>query len=287
MAFPRSRRLWCCAALMAGAVSPALATFTTLPPGPQLGTHTGNLVTGGSFEAGPPNALVYWATGTTGTPFAVPPGWTSSGGPINYAQWGHTSTSPLNIVDSGVIPDGVKALYFGNAQGGMVNMPPTFHPNGEVTLPGTPTVATSVGAPVVLSQTVPTHLTPAPSYLLSFWASGEGSYFGGGAYDGIFGLRLTNTEAGDPMHYFASPANGPNSAYGDSLRIEISFTPLNPSLPVTLEFYNWGHFNLGPFGMGGTTELVLDDVIINPVPGAGSVGLLAAASALVMGRRRR
>ena len=59
---------------LAASASTALASLTLLPLGPQLGTHAGNLVSGGSFEAGPASALVYWATGTAGSPFAVPPG---------------------------------------------------------------------------------------------------------------------------------------------------------------------------------------------------------------------
>lgn len=279
-----TRRVLPCS-LAAVAASGAHASLNLLPLGPQLGTHVGNLVSGGSFEAGPPNAVVYWATGTSGTPLVVPPGWTSSGGPINYARWGHDSLVPLNIANSAVIPDGVKALYFGNAQGGQVNVAPIFNPSGEVTFASTPTVSTSVGAPVILSQTIPTHLTPAPSYLLSFWVSGEAAYFGANPYDGIFGMRLTNTQAGDPMRYFAVPAGG--GLYGDQLRLEFDFTPLNPALPVTVEFYNWGHFNLGPFGGGGTTELVLDDVIVNPLPSPGAAGLALVAGGMLACRRRR
>jgi hypothetical protein len=274
-------------ALVSGALaSPALAQLNLHPLGPVTATHAGNLVVGGSFEAGPPNAVFNWATGTSGSPFAVPPGWTSSGGAINYARWGHDSLAPLNIANSAIIPDGVKALYFGNAQGGMVNVAPIFNPSGEVTFATTPTVATSVGAPVILSQTVNTHLTPAPSYLLSFWVSGENALFGG-AYDGIFGLRVTNTQAGDPMRYFAVPAGAGLGAFGDQIRFEFDFTPVNPSLPVSVEFYNWGHFNLGPFGLGGTTELVLDDVIINPIPAPSAIGVIAAGGLLAARRRRR
>lgn len=273
------------AAILAAAASSASASLTLLT-GPQIGTHVGNLVTGGSFEAGPPGGVAFWATGTTLTPQITPPGWTGTGGPINYARWGNDGTLPLNIANSAAIPDGVKALYFGNAQGGMVNVAPIFNPDGEVTFASPPTVGTSVGAPVVLSQTVATHLTPSPSYILSFWASGEGAMFGG-AYDGIFGLRVTNTQVGDPIRYFAVPAGPGLGAYGDQKRYEFSFTPLNPLAPVTLEFINWGHFNLGPFGLGGTTELVLDDVIINPVPTPGGLALLGAGSLVVARRRRR
>lgn len=259
--------------------SAAHAQLTLLPAGPMIGTHAGNLVVGGSFEAGPPGAVVFWATGTSLTPFAVPPGWTSSGVAANYARWGNDGPPlPLRLAGSGIIPDGFKALYFGNGQGASVNIPPTYNPSGEVTFAGTPTITTSIGAPVILSQTVNTHLTPAPSYILSFWASGEGA-MGGLATDGIFGLRVTNTAPGDPMRYFAAPGGG--SSLGDGYRYEFSFTPLNPSLPVTIEFYNWGHFSFG----GGTTELVLDDVIINAVPTPGACTLLIPAALFI--RRRR
>lgn len=272
------------AAAIAFACSSSHAALTLLT-GPPVGTHVGNIVSGGSFEFGPPSASAFWATGTLLTPQITPPGWTGTGGPINYARWGNDGILPLNIAGSAAIPDGVKALYFGNAQGGMVNVAPIFNPDGEVTFASTPTIGTSVGAPVILSQTVPTNLSPAPSYILSFWVSGENAMFGG-AYDGIFGLRVTNTQAGDPIRYFAVPAGGALGAYGDQKRFEFSLTPLNPAAPVTLEFINWGHFNLGPFGLGGTTELVLDDVIINPVPAPGALALMSA-SAVCLARRRR
>jgi hypothetical protein len=141
--------------------------------------------------------------------------------------------------------------------------------------------------PCTLSQTVNTHLTPAPSYILSLWVSGEGANNPGAPIgtEGIFGLRVTNTQAGDPIRYFAVPSG--SSLYGNQLRLEFSFVPINPLAPVTVELINWGHFNLSPFGGGGTTELVLDDVIVNaviPAPGAASLSALAGVLAL---RRRR
>ena len=73
-------------------------------------THTGNLVGNGSFETGaPPNGTsneLYWATGTLLTPFAVPPGWTSSGGSTSYALWGNDATVPQSIQGSDGLPDG-------------------------------------------------------------------------------------------------------------------------------------------------------------------------------------
>src|SRR5262249_33430431 len=153
--------------------------------GPMLGSHTGNLVTNGSFEqpfGGPGTAQPFWATGATGTPFAVPTGWTSSGCPLSYAVWGRDLGSPFRIRNSAVIPDGGNALYFGNGQGALTSLAPTFNASGEVTFSGTPVIPTAPGftAPVTLTQTVPINLTPAPSYILSFWVSGEGSGFNTG-----------------------------------------------------------------------------------------------------------
>ena len=59
--------------------------------------------------------------------------------------------------------------------------------------------------------------------------------------------------------------------FGVSHLYEFSFTPLNPLLPVDINFINWGHFDLSAYGGSNfTTELVLDDVIINAVPEPGT-----------------
>lgn len=294
----RPHHAWIGALLVAAAGSAATAQLTLLPSGPQVGTHAGNLVVNGSFEdrnaAGQPGpgitgGQVFWANGTLNLPFAVPYGWSSTGGPNTYAGWGGNLGSPITHHGSAPIPDGFNALYFGNGQGATTTLAPTFNANGEVTFSGTPVVSPPGGTfpvPCTLTQTVLTNLTPAPSYILSFWVSGEGAYPGGTGpvNDGIFGLRVTNTQAGDPIRYFAVPGGlGP---YGSWLRLEFSFTPIDPTQPVTLEFINWGHFNLNPFGGTGTTELVLDDVIVNAVPGPGAAGLIGVG-ALAMVRRRR
>ncbi|MBS0196206.1 MAG: hypothetical protein JSR77_05555 [Planctomycetes bacterium] len=294
--YSRCARIAASACVVMSAVSHA--QLNLLPSGPQQGTHAGNLVTNGSFEfrnsGGPgPGATgsnVFWATGTLATPFAVPAGWSSTGGPNTYATWGGNLGMPVTHRGSAPLPDGLNAMYFGNGQGATTNLPPTFNPSGEVTFSGTPNIQPPGGAfpvPCTLSQTVMTNLTPAPSYILSLWVSGEGAFPGGFGppNDGIFGLRVTNTQAGDPTRYFAVP--GGNGMYGSSLRLEFSFVPVNPSLPVTIEFINWGHFNLAPFGGTGTTELVLDDVIVNAVPAPGVVGVFGLAGAAVAVRRRR
>jgi hypothetical protein len=261
----------------------------TLLTGPSMCSHVGNLVTNGSFEIGAPAPgsanYVYWATGTSSLPYAVPAGWSASGSPNNYAKWGADSLSPLQLLGSDVLPDGQAGLYFGNYAGAQTSLAPTFHPDGRVTFAGTPTMTAPKGAPVHLWQTVPTNMSPAPSYCFSFWASGEwAGQTPGWSPDGIFGLRVTNVLAGDPMQYFAVPGGG--GMLGASHRFDFSLVPLNPLLPITIEFVNWGHFDLIPWGgVPFTSELVLDDVMINAVPEPATMGLLALGTLAVRCRR--
>jgi hypothetical protein len=275
---------------LAACASPARASLTLLS-GPQQGTHAGNLVVNGSFETGAPapNAFgQFWASGTTSTPFGVPTGWTSTGGGSNYARWYSTGSGPYQTNFSDNLPDGQSGLYFGNYTT-TIDQPPTWHPNGTVTFPAAPNFSPVYGQPVVLSQTVPTHLNPSPSYILSFWVSGEDAS-NSQWVDGLFGLRVTNVLAGDPIRYLACP--GGQSALGASIRYEYQFTPLNPLAPVTIEFYNWGHVNQWTDPSSGgtvqtfTTELVLDDVIVNMVPGPGGLGVLVVAGVAGLRRRR-
>jgi len=288
-----SRVLRCtCAAVVCGAAGvPAFASLTLLS-GPQQGTHAGNLAANGSFEFGPnppadgpgPINRRFWATGTSLSPFSIPTGWTTSGNIDTYATWGNDGAGPnYTIQQSGVLPDGRLGMYFGNGTGVTSSQPPTFQPSGEVTFPSPPTIAAPKGPPAVLWQSVPTDTTIAPAYILSFWVSGE---FSGGSNPidaGIFGLRVSNVLAGDPIQYLTVPGTALVSK-----RYEYVFTPLVPTSPVTVEFINWGHFDLSPWGGAGfTTELVLDDVIVNTVPAPGAATAFAVASCVVVGARRR
>lgn len=269
-----------CAVALLGAVARPARASLTLNTGVQIATHTGNLVTNGSFETNAPAPgyanKVYWATGTSLTPFAVPAGWTSSGTSQTYALWGSDGAG-LGMNGSDVIPDGQAALYFGNLYT-TANQLPTFHANGMVTFPSPPVFSPSYGAPCTLSQIVHTESAPAPSYVFNFWASGEGAASGGWPTPGVAGLKITNVLPGDPQLYFAIP----NTAGSPSRRYEFFFTPLNTSLPVTIEFTNWGHLQ---DSTGVSSELVLDDVIVNKVPEPASLGLVSLGG-LAFARRR-
>jgi hypothetical protein len=283
-----------CCALVSGAVDQANASLTIASG---LGTtHAGNLVANGSFETGaPPNGTanqLYWATGTALTPFAVPPSWTSSGSPTSYALWGNDATLPQSIQGGDGLPDGNAALYFGNGAPVFVDQPPTFNANGTVSFPAAPNFTNFYSAaPVILTQSINTPASPSPSYNFSFWISGEGAVNGQQFTErGIFGLQVTNVLSGDPIQWLTVP-NGIGNAFGVSHLYEYTFTPLNPLLPVDINFINWGHFDLSAYAMSNfTTELVLDDVIINPVPEPGTFALFALAGVcalFAMHRRRR
>ena len=278
--------------LVLGSMGDVRASLTI---GSSLGTtHPGNLVKNGSFETGrPPDGtanMLYWATGTALTPFAVPPGWTSSGSPSSYALWGNDATLPQSIQGSDGLPDGDAGMYFGNGAPVLVSQPPTFNINGTVSFPAPPAFTNFFStAPVILNQSINTPAFPSPSYNFSFWVSGEGAVNGQQFTErGIFGLQVTNVLGGDPIQWLTVP-NGIGNGFGVSHLYEYSFTPLNPLLPVGINFINWGHFDLSPYGGSNfTTELVLDDVIINAVPEPGSLALvaIAGACALLAVRRR-
>jgi hypothetical protein len=269
-------------ALVAANASGSLTLLNAPPPA----SSSGNLVTNGSFEQGAPAIAgnkFYWATGTTLTsfPFAAPGGWQSAGTAATYASWGRDG--PFNSIQlSDNLPDGQNAVYFGNA-GTTIDQPATFNPDGTVSFPASPTFTPQYGGPCRLWQSVPTHLTPAPSYRLSFWASGEAARFAAYPSDGVFGLRVTNVLPGDPIQYLAAP--GGQSTLGASHRFDFDMVPLNPLLPITVEFINWGHLNIAGNEVG--TELVIDDVIVNaaiPAPSAAALPVLALALST---RRRR
>jgi hypothetical protein len=268
--------LWlfcCCAVLMCTWRETQASLILTSGLGT---THAGNLVINGSFELAAPldgiSNAYYWAN-PAASPYLVPPAWTSTG-PNSAALWGNDGPSPYRLRLSDVLPDGRVGVDFHTTTGATVSQPPTFHPDGSVTFPSAPSFATPAGAPVTLQQTVHTELTPAPWYNLSFWVSGEeNSTVQGNTGIGIIGLHITNVLPGDPIQWLAVP-NG--LAYGLSQLYEYSFTPLNSTQPVDIDFISWGGMNLSAYGLSPFgTQPILDDVIINAAPEPASIGLLA------------
>jgi hypothetical protein len=219
-------------------------------------TTPANLIANGSFENGGPGN--FWATGTTNIAYSPLPNWVSGGGALNYAQWDNTAL----FHNSDALPDGTHGLYFGNAFVS-VSPAPTFLPDGTVTFASTP-VITHITAPassylpdVTLQQTVG-GLDVSKLYALSFWTSGESSGSSNGyPHDGIFGLDIT----GFPTLYLAVPHGG-TGGLGPSHVYQFLLNPA--SAATTITFTNWGHF-IDPV-IVSTTEVVMDDVILNVAP---------------------
>lgn len=280
------RRAIACLITVSGLVTGAAhASLTFLPGAPAL-SHVGNLVTNGSFEIGAPafGTQVPWASPIT-PGYSVPAGWSSSG--VNgstYATWGSGGIPGQGIRGSAPLPDGQSGMYFGNLFTD-VSPTPNFLANGRVTFPSPPIFTPAFGGTCELSQTINTHLTPAPAYRMSFWVSGEDAAVAGNTWTpGIMGLRFTNVLAGNPIQFLSIPGatGGPNNRV-----YTFEFVPLNSSLPVGVTFINWGHVTtIAGSNAGFSTELVLDDVIVNTVPTPSGAAVLGVAG-VVAARRRR
>lgn len=248
--------------------------------------RTANLLSNGSFELGAPPALNYyfWVTGSTlgsSSLGKVPAGWISGGGTSAYGQWTDTAWA----VKSAALPDGIAGLYFGNQSVLGVSAIPTFNSDGTVGFSSAPFFTLdSVYSPAVqLSQTI-SGLDPAATYLLSFWTSGEQATTTATIIkeDGIFGLDLT----GFQTVYLAAPSG--QSALGSSHYYQFIFQPVSSTTTIT--FTNWGHFRLADIGLAGkpgelTTELVLDDVVLNQIPEPGTLALVGVALVALASRK--
>jgi hypothetical protein len=221
-----------------------------------VGNRSLNLIANGSFEADGGVAAngSFWATGTGFTPTMSLTAWTASGQGGSYAVWGNDGFGGIQL--SAPLPHGTNALYFGAGIMQMVAPWPVEANNGLVTFTSTPAILPKpTDGPVTLQQTV-TGLNTNYTYLLDFWTSGEDIGDSAMAVDGFFGLLIT----GESMLYFAAPSgNGP---IGNSQRYQIYFQPTAPT--ITFKWFNWGHYT-SPNGL--SDELVLDDVILNRIPG--------------------
>ncbi len=247
----------------------SLATLTITTGDVLTGNRPSNLLVNGSFETGNSGSNVGWTPGShiggyPGTEVAAIPGWTSSYPDGAYGWWG-----PLGFAGA-PSPDGNNSVYFGNSFN-TVGASGSIASNGVITFSTTPTFANRP-APVTLSQTV-TGLNTSLSHHLDFWVSGEDN-MGGFSGTGLFGLEIT----GEGLTYLLLPAA--SNSFGASQRYYVDFVP--SSSTIDIKFINWGHVT----DLGGTsTELVLDDVILN-VPAPSSVGLLAVGGLAAMRRRR-
>src|SRR4051812_34096581 len=111
-----TRKLAACGAVVGLLLAGAARGATLSPVAPLNLSRPANLLLNGSFEDHPTGGAtgVYWATGTTGVPFASPANWITGGSGPNYALWGNTAVGGIGI-ESGALPDGNSALYFGNS----------------------------------------------------------------------------------------------------------------------------------------------------------------------------
>ncbi len=247
---------------------------------------TGGALGFATFDGTDGDGYYYFSTGTVNTPFALPDGWTSSGGGTQtYAIWGNnfeekvltpTFTAPeTGIAYSDPDKHGDRALYFGNFHVLSISETPTFAPNGEVIFTNHPTIILrpGYGTGLTLTQNV-TGLIPGERYRLSFWTSSE---WASGVFvefdffreDGIFGLQIEGYE----LLYLTTPAGasappGVTTVFGldESHTYVVEFVATQEEMEIS--FINWGHYapsTTAGWTRGLTTEYVMDDVILNLV----------------------
>lgn len=194
-----------------------------------------------------------------------------------------TSTSDP-IID--IPADGFNQLYFGNYEvaSGMVAanynaVSGEYVPRADVAsavagLSGTQSGVDVVGAPVTIEQSV-SGLTSGYYYEMEFSTSGEGNFGANDpestfAFDGIFELNI-----GGKRFLLICPGEFDQNGLGKRERYHIKFQ--STAANATIKFINYGHYvainNPAMKGAGSwflnttdtreTSELVLDDVIIN------------------------
>ncbi len=308
-----------------------------------LGNRGSNLITNGSFETGASTTTDSFSGGiirdnwtqSSGIPAGfnknVPTGWSNAGstGANNYATWTNTAGGALGSVgqsyyagngvnqgsdpiSSAAVPDGSKALYFGNLY--MASVSANMHINSDVNgvlsmTAGTGTLshtvtsadfhASTANGTSVISQAVT--LIAGHKYLLDFWAGGEDSNIVAGTTtdpqynsDGIFMASITSTSTTSQFFFDSASgrgidAQGLSSGVGTFQRYHITFIAASTGT-YTLSFQSWGHGSssntvnwfTGTQSAGvGASELVLDDVILNDLTPEAST-LAAGAVALMM-----
>ena len=267
----------------------ASASIVSISTGSILvGNHSTNLITNGSFETraiGDPAITtdVNWSgvayghkvlaqDSSGGIVYAIP-GWGQTSSSGAYGVWGPGAGTARG---GAACVDGAACLYFGNwfTGTGSAN-PAVFHANGTVTYATPPIFTNTSGinsSPTTLFQTL-TGLTVGDEYLLDFWASGEDNSPNSFRPDaGVFGLSI-----GADSLFLTAPS--PTSLLAaNSIRYNIKFKAT--SINETLTFTNWGHVT------GTSTELILDDVVLNHTPEPNTVALILPALFLLFAIRR-
>jgi hypothetical protein len=221
-----------------------------------------------------------------------------STGVNNYSTWTNTNTGQNYYDGTGTAPyhggaaiqavaqtNGNFGLYFGNYTATSVSSGFTVagSTDGVLNVSGTLSNTSNYGT-TIISQTVT--LTAGRTYLLDFWTSGEDATDTRFARDGIFRTQIIGPTTTYDF-YFGAPggqnvdATGTADTVGTSQRYKINFTASTTG-SYTFDWQSWGHINLGgltpnwSYGNVETSELVLDDVILNdvtPEPSTWAAGL--------------
>jgi len=294
-------------------------TPTIIPDADPL-ARSRNLVFNGSFEephlengftfgGGLPgvdgDGYYFLSPNTTLTPFAIPDGWTTSGGGVKtYGRWGNN----YNAIPAGGLPvsgqafssteiDGERSVYLGNFTPAEISETPEYMTDGEVvfTSPPTITLRPEYGPdPLTISQTV-TGLVPDGIYRISFWVSGEWGNLGFAsspngvtAGDGIMGVQIEGYDLlylAVPAGNSAEPTGAPHVFGTDEFHVyTLEFTANDTDMDIS--FMNWGHFGDGPgtigWDRGRATELIMDDAIINVLSVPVNVPTLSQWGLIVM-----
>jgi hypothetical protein len=239
-----------------------------------------NIVLNGSFENGLPSttSIYSWAPMRT-SPTSIPSWNATGGGGGTYAYWSDDAATALggHSATGGPSSDGTASVYFGNWVA-VASQTPTYFANGLVTFPSTPTFSPgSLGGTefqygwntgIGLSQTL-TGLTVGQNYGLSFKAGGENSS-NGAYFDGVFEFLLADTSGGTAQKWLTAPGGRPSSllksgGVSEEWHLyEFIFMATDPNM--TISFINHAHLSFGASpGASITTELVLDDVRVNPI----------------------
>jgi len=208
-----------------------------------ISANVNNLIVNGGFENSTCGTIGYFCPNSSfySCDFIA---WTcTGGGPNTYA---HNSDNGFSMVNQGTYA-AYLGNFYANACSNITNdtscvsdsactvnpLPPGFPTN-------TPSYGNNTG--VSLEQTV-SGLTPGSTYVLEFWAGGEGNIW---PNRGLFGVDVG---FGDTL-LRCKQTNAFSADIGTRYLVEFMAT----STSHTIKFTNWGHI------CADCTELILDDV---------------------------